>query len=333
MRPLRSLLLLGTMSAAVYAWLSLCVLWAQTWLWAQYCWDWVIQEVYEYCWDWAIQSPEECDAAASNWSVCIAPYGGGCTYCNSDCKRAEVVWPKCWDWIVNDNETCDDWNKNDLDSCNNLCKATFCWDNVKQEWESCDNGSSNWAVCNPGSWTCTYCSASCEVKTLVWARCWDGKLDAWETCDDGNSNNNDACNNSCKATFCGDWIVQAWESCDNGWSNWSVCSPAAWASCSYCSATCKEMTVKWAVCWDGNLDAWETCDDGNKVDWDGCASTCIKEPELLLDTWASIEPFIAPEPILPANVVKFGSEPVQLPTFLPSTWGPKTIYRWHELNK
>gem|GEM_PF-3675786 len=35
---------------------------------------------------------------------------------------------------------------------------------------------------------------------------------------------------------------------------------------------------------------------------------------------------------LPDNVVNFGTEPVLLPVFLPSTGSEKEIYRWKSLN-
>ncbi len=330
MRPIRSTLLLATVWAAVYAGFSFCVLGAELWIWVPHCGDGVIQEVYEYCGDGAVQDGEACDAGASNGVVCSATYGGGCTYCNSECQRAEVIGAKCGDWIVNDNEACDDANRVDADGCNNLCQVAFCGDNVVQAGESCDNGAANGAVCNPGSGSCTYCSASCDVKTLVWARCGDGKVDAGESCDDGNTNNNDACTNSCEVTFCGDSIVQEGESCDNGANNGTVCTPGAGSSCTYCSVTCSEASIRWAMCGDGTRDAGESCDDGNTRDGDGCSSSCIIEPTVLLDTWWGVPPVVVPQP---ANVINFGGEPVLLPSFLPSTGSEKVTYRRNELNK
>ncbi len=329
MRPIRTLLLAATVGTAVYAWISLCVLWAN-WLGSQYCGDGVVQEVYEFCGDGVVQKDEACDVWSVNWSVCVPSYWGSCTYCNSECQRAVVNWPSCGDGIVNENETCDDANKVDTDECNNLCQKTFCWDNVVQAGEVCDAWSSNWVKCNPWTWTCTFCTNKCKQKTLVWARCWDGKVNAWEECDDGNSNNADACNNSCKTTFCWDGVEQAWESCDEWSANGMVCTPWAGKNCNYCSSTCSQVTLTWAMCGDGKRDAWETCDDWNLADWDWCSSTCLREPTILLDTWAWV-----PEKVAPPSVTKitFGGEPVSLPAFLPSTGWPETTYRWVELNK
>ena len=297
MRPLRSLLLTATVAGAVYAWFSFCVLGA-TGIGAQYCGDGVVQEVYEFCGDGVVQDTESCDVWGVNWTVCVASYGGTCTYCSSDCQRAVVTWPACGDGIVNDNEACDDANDNDADGCTNLCQVTFCWDNAIQAGESCDAGSNNGVVCDPGTGSCTYCSASCEVKTVQWARCGDG-------------------------------VVQAGESCDAWVNNGSVCIPGPGTSCSYCSVTCNEVSLTWAMCGDGRVDAGEACDDGNLNDGDGCSQFCSIEPSILLDTGAWVPPVSEPT----TTTVTFGGEPVFLPTFLPNTWGEKTTYRWVELNK
>jgi len=331
MRPIRSALLTATVAGAVYAGLSFCVLGAETWFWAQYCGDGIVQEVYEFCWDGTVQPGEACDIGSENGSVCVASYGGACTYCASDCTRAEVVWPSCGDGIVNENEACDDANKIDTDGCNNLCQVTFCGDNVVQDGESCDAWAGNGVVCNPGTGSCTYCSSSCETVSLVWARCGDGKVDTWEQCDDGNTNNNDACSSTCQVTFCGDGQIQSGESCDNGSNNGAVCSPLAGSSCTYCSSSCSEVTLQWARCGDGRVTAGETCDDGNLLDGDGCSQFCIIEPTILLDTGAWVPPVVVPTTI--TTEVTFGGEPVFLPAYLPTTGGPKETFRWVELNR
>ncbi len=41
-------------------------------------------------------------------------------------------------------------------------------------------------------------------------------MQAREDCDDGNSIDDDACNNNCEETLCGDGIVQSGEDCDDG---------------------------------------------------------------------------------------------------------------------
>ncbi len=398
-------MLAWTVGLAAYAGIMFCAVGASTWIWAQYCWDWVVQETYEFCGDWVVQTWESCDVWSMNGNVCTPVYGGGCSYCSSDCARVEIVGPKCgdgnvdanescddgnrvdadgcnnlcqktfcWDWAVqawetcdngNSNgvacnpwtwtctycssscdtqtvvwprcgdgkvdagESCDDGNSNNLDSCNNSCKTTFCGDGAVQAWETCDNGNNNGVVCNPGTWTCEYCSATCEPMTIVWARCGDGKVDAGETCDDGNSNNNDGCTNTCQATYCWDWVVQAWETCDNGPSNGSVCTPWSGSSCSYCTASCKSVTLEGASCGNGKVESWEICDDGNLTDGDWCSQFCLKEPTLLLDTWAWVPPVVE---TVPTKQISLWGEPLFLPTFLPSTWWPEKTFRWVELN-
>lgn len=45
--------------------------------------------------------------------------------------------------------------------------------------------------------------------TVLEGTCGDGVVDGDEECDDGNRDDNDLCSNSCRATFCGDGIVQS----------------------------------------------------------------------------------------------------------------------------
>lgn len=94
--------------------------------------------------------------------------------------------------------------------------------------------------------------------------CGDGVAQSFlgESCDDGNTDNNDACNNACTSTSCGDGVVNPGEECDNGAANSDTEADA-------CRTTCTS-----ARCGDGVVDAGETCDDGNTADGDACTSTC-----------------------------------------------------------
>lgn len=123
-------------------------------------------------------------------------------------------------------EQCDDGNKINTDSCTNLCKTPVCGDGAVNGSEQCDRAGQNGSVCTPGvGGTCTYCSATCETKTVVGAVCGDGNVDAGEQCDDGNKNNNDSCSNACVALTCGDGMISGAEQCDDGADNGKVCTP------------------------------------------------------------------------------------------------------------
>jgi cysteine-rich repeat protein len=78
----------------------------------------------------------------------------------------------------------------------------YCGDGKINGNETCDTGSMNGFVCNAsyGS-SCTYCSSTCQTKTVIGPHCGDGIVNGDERCDDGNTNNNDKCTNECKKPF------------------------------------------------------------------------------------------------------------------------------------
>jgi cysteine-rich repeat protein len=99
--------------------------------------------------------------------------------------------------------------------------------------------------------------------------CGDGDVDAFEECDDGNASNDDACLNTCIATFCGDGFLQPsfGEQCDDG----------NFVNGDGCDAACFDEGGN--NCGDGIVDAaeGEECDDGNNTNFDGCATNCTVE--------------------------------------------------------
>jgi cysteine-rich repeat protein len=111
--------------------------------------------------------------------------------------------------------------------------------------------------------------------------CGDAQIQAslpyGETCDDGNHLNNDGCNATCQAEFCGDNIKQASEGCDNGLSNTNVpCIAAYDGACSYCNLSCVPVTVTGPRCGDGTMQAvaGEQCDNGAGNTDTPCGATC-----------------------------------------------------------
>jgi len=75
----------------------------------------------------------------------------------------------------------------------------FCGNEILELGEQCDWGELNGFLCWAGyGSSCTYCSSTCELKTIT-NYCGDGILNsACEECDDGNSVSGDGCSSLCK---------------------------------------------------------------------------------------------------------------------------------------
>lgn len=129
-----------------------------------------------------------------------------------------------------------------------------CGDAVVDPSEECDDGE----VSEFGA--CPQCKKAACGDGLWWI---DG-----EDCDDGNMIDDDACNNACKATACGDGILQAdfGEVCDDG----NIINSDGCVNCSL--AACGDSEV-----WQG----FEDCDDGNVLPNDGCEPDCHKSVKIV----------------------------------------------------
>ena len=230
------------------------------------------------CGDGIKQSNEQCDLGALNGQVCSPLYGSSCSYCSGSCKITTLTGPYCGDGIKQSNEQCDDGNFVNGDGCSNTCKIEGCGDGIRQSNEQCDDGNT---INNDG------CSSTCKIE-----KCGDGVKQTFEQCDLGSSNGQVCtpsygssctyCSNSCTIVTvnggsCGNGKLESGEQCDNGVLNGQVCSPLYGSSCTYCSGTCKSITLTGPYCGDGVKQSNEQCDDGNKVNGDGCSSTCQTE--------------------------------------------------------
>jgi cysteine-rich repeat protein len=254
-------------------------------------------EEQPYCGDGIKQSNEQCDDGNSNnldscRNDCTLPHcGDGIKDSNEQCDdgnsnnldscRNDCTLPHCGDGIKDSNEQCDDGNSNNLDSCRNDCTLPYCGDGIKDSNEQCDDGNSN----NLDS-----CRNDCTLP-----HCGDGIKDSNEQCDDGNSNNLDSCRNDCTLPHCGDGIKDLFldEDCDLGSNNGKVCTPSYNNECTYCSNSCKQITLTDGYCGDGiRQREYEECDDGNFINGDGCSKLCKKEKTICVGSECGLTPNI-----------------------------------------
>jgi len=197
------------------------------WIGDEFCavrsWDWCSNTCDdEYCWDgnadlnwfdnilWNADD-EECDDGNS---------------VNDDACTNRCTFPTCGDWILDtdwfddiiwtdDDEVCDNWS---------FCYVGWVFTNCTLDPTICDAWANN--SCEPRN--TETCSATCDNVE----RCWDAILQVGEECDDGNLVNNDACDNACELTYCGDgiaqnpngiwftsWLDLAWDPVDGQWQN------------------------------------------------------------------------------------------------------------------
>ncbi len=173
----------------------------------------------------------------------------------------------CGDGVIKGTETCDDGNTTPGDGCSATCQT------------------------EPG-WQCPVAATRCIAKT-----CGDGIRVGNEACDDGNTTAGDGCSptctlepgfvctatgaanpststpaTSCRATTCGDKIVEGSEQCDDGNRiPYDGCSPNCTLEPKCSNGQCT------AVCGDGLKFPQEDCDDGNTTAGDGCSPTCKVE--------------------------------------------------------
>lgn len=132
-----------------------------------------------------------------------------------------------------------------------------CGNSAVEQGEGCDDGN---RTSRDG------CSASCKVET-GWGclgspsscqkLCGNGRIDARETCDDSNAIAGDGCNKSCKV--------------ESGWTctgEPSQCERRPGGGGGGTGGGSTSMCGNWA------LDRGESCDDGNRLNGDGCSTSC-----------------------------------------------------------
>jgi cysteine-rich repeat protein len=179
------------------------------------------------------------------------------------------------------------------------CEPDFCGDGVTNKGETCDDGMTQAADCNPAKQTCNtvagddICGSTCALAT-----CGDGVTEAGETCDNGMPANgtpgnggpgNVDCTSKCAFNTCGDG-----EALDDGNTSTPIeeCDDGNVSNLDACLTTCKN-----AFCGDGTTATYpagsgqinEQCDDGltnaDELDaLDGCSTHCCYEPTVALQT-------------------------------------------------
>ncbi|CAI2384325.1 unnamed protein product [Moneuplotes crassus] len=224
-----------------------------------------------YCDDGNSDETDGCTSACSvigGWD-CTLGDSSTASSCTDTCGDGKVMKPT--------SGYCDDGNKADADGCSSSCSVESGWTCTlgdSSTASSCSDICGDGAVMNPTAGYCDDgdkddgegCSSNCSVES-GWDctlgdsstasscsdKCGDGKVVTPTTsyCDDGNKIDGDGCSSTCA-------IEIGWE-----------CTLGDFSTSSSCSQ----------ICGDGKIMASSTgyCDDGNKIDGDGCDSSCSIE--------------------------------------------------------
>ncbi len=199
---------------------------------------------------------------------------------DTDSCTNKCTSPMCGDGVLQLGEQCDDGNVVDFDGCTNKCTSHACGDGALQSGEQCDDSN----VLNGDG-----CSNTCQTELLPF--CGNGKMDvASEQCDDGNVLNGDGCSSTCQAeqqSVCGNNIKEGTEVCDGNQLDGKTCKDFGFGSGTLkCAQDCKSFDFNSGCsmapsgeCGNKIQEGAETCDDGNKLNGDGCSSTCQTEQQ------------------------------------------------------
>ncbi|HEY1554446.1 MAG TPA: DUF4215 domain-containing protein [Kofleriaceae bacterium] len=197
--------------------------------------------------------------------------GDGCSH---DCKNEG-----CGNGTVDPGEDCDPPgpSTNGGTACSPTCKFEVCGNGVidGDTHEQCDDGTANSdaacttpAYANPPA-TCSNCTTSCTIRTVVGPFCGDHICEAA----DGEDITN--CQEDCMG--CGNGSIDPGEECDNGSGNtdtpcaapaYDTATPNTPNTCSTCTTSCTISTVLGPYCGDG------TCQGGDGETETNCPADC-----------------------------------------------------------
>lgn len=219
---------------------------------------------------------EQCDDGSNNSDTpCTTPAYNNppdtCSNCTTSCTIRTVIGPSCG------NHVCDVGDGENITNCAQDCAG--CGNGAIDPGEDCDNGSGNTdtacptpAYNNPPN-TCSTCTTSCTVKTVLGPYCGDA------VCSDGE--NFSTCPTDC--TGCGNGVVEGNEQCDNGAQNTDTpCATPAYhnppLTCSTCTTSCTTDIVTGPYCGDGLCANGET-KTSCPADCTGCGNGKIESGE------------------------------------------------------
>jgi len=206
-------------------------------------------------------------------------------------EATDTIWPQCATY----GQVAIDWVS--VYGCGEPWEEPYCGDGNIDPGETCeadidcdDQDERTIDACN----TC-----QCEHRVIEQPVCGNSVVEGDEECDDGTSGSS-TCSVECTVIetpdpYCGDGDINSEleEECDNGELNGQACSPGCESTCNYCTNDCTLAELTGGSCGGGGgggggvtrycgdglltTSRGEECDDGNKVDGDGCSSTCQTE--------------------------------------------------------
>ena len=188
-------------------------------------------------------------APLANGTAC----GGAADAGAGTCTGGACVTALCGNGVVNAGEQCDFGAGNNVTGSG--CEPDCQFSCQKTPADTCQT---NLCAANPSA-----CTANTGTNNTAGQKC----VGTTELTACGDCSSTGVCvANQCAPSRCGDNCVDS--------RTGETCEPPGTATC---DASCH--TIAAAVCGNGKRETGEQCDDGNKINLDGCDSTCMFEQE------------------------------------------------------